>query len=214
MVLTSLTKIDEQGNLFFSLPGVLALSLSHEEVRGRFFLFGGNPLPDHGVLRWQGRDPEEAQSYRLSPLLAEDSDLPDGAVQPYGQLASEIFSDFPSASAQKPASVMGSQLFLLPLKVINVISEAQNPASYVPIDGWTIAKTASLPAREFVCRDRLRLHEFDFNCRAAPLETLEGLSRDLPWSKRDRATSPILVVAVTSDGERYLPIVSKGERIV
>jgi hypothetical protein len=136
-------------------------------------------------------------------------------VQPYGQLASELFSDFPSASAQKPASVTGSQLFLLPLKVINVISEAQNPATYVPIDCWTMAKTVSLPVRGFVCWDWLRLHELDFNCRVAILGTLEGLSRDASWWKRARATSPILVVvAVTSYVERYLPIVSKGEGIV
>jgi hypothetical protein len=81
MVSISLTKMDEQSNLF-SLLGVLALSLFHEEVRGRFFLFGGNPLSDHGVPRWKSRDPEEAQSYRLLPFLAEDRDLPDGAEQP------------------------------------------------------------------------------------------------------------------------------------
>jgi len=165
-------------------------------------LFGGNPLPDHEVPRWQGRDPEEEQSHRLHPLLAEDRDLPDGSAQPYGQLASELFSDFPSASAKKPVPVTGSKLFLLPLNVINVISRAQNPVAYMSIDCWTRAKTASLPAREFVCWDRLRLDEFDFNCQAAPLGTLGGLSRDLPWWKWDRATSPILlVVAVISYGE-------------
>ena len=77
MVFMSLTKIDEQGNLFFTLLGVFTLSLAHGEVGGRFFLFSGNPLPDYGVPRWKGRDPEEEQPNRLHPLPTEDIDLPE-----------------------------------------------------------------------------------------------------------------------------------------
>ena len=77
MAFIILTKVDERGNLFFFLLGVLALSLSHEEVGGRFFLFDGNPLPDHGVPWGQGRDLEEEQLHRLHPLPAEDIDLPE-----------------------------------------------------------------------------------------------------------------------------------------
>jgi hypothetical protein len=50
-----------------------------------------------------------------------------GAAHPYGQFTSELFSDFPSVSAEKPVSVAGSKLFLLPLNVINGISGAQIP---------------------------------------------------------------------------------------
>src|SRR5438270_5039518 len=77
MASISLTKIDAWSNLFFILLGVLALSLYHGEVGGRFFLFGENSLPDHGVPRWKGRDPEEEQPHRLHPLSAEDIDLPE-----------------------------------------------------------------------------------------------------------------------------------------
>ena len=168
MAFISLTKIDERSNFFFSLLGVFALSLSHGEVGGRFFLFGGNPLPNHGVPRWKGRDPEEEQLHRLHPFPTEDIDLPtrvvhtanasairavntmdftqmapttgpvvptfDSAAHPYGQLVSEIFSDFWSASAEKPVPVTGSKLLLLPLNVISVISGAQNPAAFVSIN--------------------------------------------------------------------------------
>ena len=168
MASISLTKIDEWSNLFFTLLGIFALSLSHGEVGGRFFLFGGNSLPDHGVPPWKGRDPEEEQPNRLHPLPTEDIAPPErvahtanasairagnttnftqmapttGPVVPtfdsvahfYGQLASEIFSDFWSASAEKPVPVTGSKLLLLPLNVISVISEAQNPAAFVSIN--------------------------------------------------------------------------------
>ena len=72
MVSISLTKIDEWSNLFFTLLGVFALSLSHGEVGGRLFLFGGNPIPDHGVSWWKGGDPAEEQLNRPHPLPAED----------------------------------------------------------------------------------------------------------------------------------------------
>jgi hypothetical protein len=64
--------MDGWSNFFFALLGVPALSLSHGEVGGRCFWFGGNPLPDHGVPRWKGGDPEEEQPNRLHPLPAED----------------------------------------------------------------------------------------------------------------------------------------------
>jgi hypothetical protein len=160
MVLISLTEIDEQSNLFFSLLGVLALSLSYEKVGGCVFSFDGNPLSDPGVPRWKRRDTEEEQPHRLHPRPTEDIARPErvphtanaraiwvnsvvftqmapttgrigltfnGAAHPYVQLASEFFSAFPSVRAEKPVPVTGSQLFLLLLNVINVISGAQIP---------------------------------------------------------------------------------------
>jgi hypothetical protein len=160
MVSISLTEIDERSNPFFLL-GVSALSLFYEfeKVGGRFFLFGGHPLSDHGVPQWKNRDPEEEQPNRLHHLPTEDIALLErvahtgnasairavnttdftqrapttgrvgltfnGAAHPYVQLASELFSDFPSVRAEKPVPVTGSKLFLLPLNVINVISGAQ-----------------------------------------------------------------------------------------
>lgn len=76
MVLTSLTKRDKRSNLFFFLLDIFAHSLFYGKVGGRFFLFGGNPLPDHGLPRWQGRDPEEEQPHRLHPLPTEDIAFP------------------------------------------------------------------------------------------------------------------------------------------
>src|SRR5262245_21036335 len=155
MVSISLTKIAEWGNLFLILLGVFALSLSHGEAGGRFFLFGGNSLPDHGVPRWKGRALEEEQPHRPHSLSAEDIGLSErvvhsanasaiqagnttdftqrspatrrvllifsSAAHPYVQLASESFSNFWSASAEKPVPVAGSERFLLPRNVIDII---------------------------------------------------------------------------------------------
>jgi hypothetical protein len=77
MVSISLTEIDERSNPFFFLLGVFALSLFYEKVGGRFFLFGGHPLPDHEVPRWKDRDPEEEQPNRLHHLPTEDIALPE-----------------------------------------------------------------------------------------------------------------------------------------
>lgn len=149
MVCVSLTRINAGSNLFFILPGVLPLSLSYEEVGGRFFLPGGNPLPGYGVPRRKGRNPAEKQPNRLHSPPPEHIDL------------QELFTHTANASAIQ--SVTGSKLLLLTLNVINVIAGDQNPL----------------------------------------VETL------------CRATRPfLLVVAVTCDVERYLPIVSNREGIV
>jgi hypothetical protein len=77
MVLINLTKRDKRSNFFFFLLGIFALSLFYGEVGGRFFLFGGNPLPDHWLPQWQGRDPEEEQPHRLHHLSTEDIAFPE-----------------------------------------------------------------------------------------------------------------------------------------
>ena len=133
MASTSLPRRNGWSNHFFLLSGVLTLSLSYKQVKGRCFWFGGPPLPDHEVPRWKGGDPAEEQPNRIHPLPAEDKNPLErvahaanastirsvhttdfthmapttelvvltsaSATPPYVQLASELFSDFRSASA-------------------------------------------------------------------------------------------------------------------
>ena len=59
-------------SLFSVVRRPCTISVSRGEVGGRFFLFGGNPIPDHGVSRWKGGDPAEEHLNRPYPLPAED----------------------------------------------------------------------------------------------------------------------------------------------
>jgi hypothetical protein len=122
----------------------------------------------------------------------------DRGASPSRQLAHKLFADFRLASAEEAVSVTGSMLLLRTLNVVNVISGVQSPTAFVSMHCWNRVKTTYAPSQEFVCWDRLRLDELDFNCRGAPLGTLEDLGRDWPWQKQCSATSPfLLVVAMT-----------------
>jgi hypothetical protein len=173
MASVSLTKMHGWNNFFFTLLDVPALSLADEEVEGCGFGSGGSPPLEpvtHAVNASPIRSMHTTALVDMLPTTARVVLTVDRGVSPSRQLAHKLFADFRSASAEESVSVTGSMLLLRTLNVVNVISGVQNPTAFVSIHCWNRVKTTYAPSQEFVCWDRLRLDELDFNCQGAPLE--------------------------------------------
>jgi len=74
MASVSLAKVDGWGNLFFPLAGVLALSPSHGERGGRFFLVWQAPTVRPWSPAVAGRNSKRGTTASTPPLPAEDVD--------------------------------------------------------------------------------------------------------------------------------------------
>lgn len=86
----------------------------------------------------------------------------------YAPLATELYTDF-LAVASSPD--VGSNLILLAL---DTIAGQQNPATSVFIDFWNAVEQPFSTAHEFVCWDKVRLDEIDYNFMQGNLGTVFG----------------------------------------